>query len=192
MVKSEISKILHSKRSLCFIFLLIIIPVIDFWMQLKDIRFASGYDEYLKHPAMAGFLSASTSGHLPQMLFFWMFPLFTIIIYSNFIIQEKKCGLTSSLVVRIGQRKYYKFKMILSFCVFSTVVFVSLLLNFFMVLVVFHHGQSFEGLEQLLNDKMFTGSFLGWEIKHAYLNYIIFTITTSVICGLCEIGRAHV
>ena len=72
-MKYEFNRVRHTKRSLFFIGLIILIPMLDLLMNVQSTfgdywRYPAAYHYHLTsrnvlHPAMAGFLSGSSIGH---------------------------------------------------------------------------------------------------------------------------------
>lgn len=189
-MKYEFNRVRHTKRSLFFIGLIILIPMLDLLMNVQSTfgdywRYPAAYHYHLAsrnvlHPAMAGFLSGSSIGHFGQMLYMWILPLYSLLIYSDFYIQEKKLGLNNAILTRVAKKRLVMTRLNASFVLMSGITLISLLLNYFLAIIIFHGGTSFQGLEQTVKGahRLFVIS-----MAHPYAAYLIYLVVFAVMAG---------
>jgi hypothetical protein len=165
-----------------FIIFLLLIPLIDLLMNWNGNTMIS--KEYVLHPSMASFLSGHSMGHITQMLYIWMLPLYLLITYCDYYIQEKKVGYNIMLLSRISKRDLIKSKMIISFFVPFLISFISVSLNFVLANIIFKGGVYFSGLERFVARGI---NILHISIQHPIITYIIYILVFSLITGGCGI-----
>ncbi len=139
--------------------------------------------ETLLHPSKASFLSGSSQGHVAQMLLIWVLPIYFLIIYSDFYIQEKKLGYSNITFTKLSKKKFLSIRFFVTFFLPFTIVLISLLLNFILAVVIFHGGQSFQGMESYSNPH----PLLSYSLNNPYLAYIGYIFIFSLIAGCCGV-----
>lgn len=194
MLISEVHRILVNRKSKFFIFLIFIIPCID----LLSNCYTYFYDflihpeayggevpkENILHPSKASFLSGTSQGHVAQMLLIWVLPLYLLIIYSDFHIQEKKIGYSNILLTKLSRKQFLSTRFFLSFFLPFIIILISLVINFALSIIVFHGGQSFQGMESFSDTNQ---SLLTVSLNNPYLVYIVYILIFSLIAGGCGI-----
>ena len=186
MIKSELNRIFKSRKSIITLFIIAIMPIIDFFMHIYgEILVYGGYNPtFIFHPVYSSFLSGSSIGSFTQILFFWLLPLYFLIIYSDSASIDLKNKYSIPLITRIGKQEYYKTKFKIAFLFPFISVFAILTLNLLLNILIFHSGTSFAGLEGYYN------TFDNWSsfgFTHPYIYYLIYIITNSFICAGCSI-----
>ncbi len=194
MLKKEILTIFYSKKTIILICVLFTIPIIDLGLFIYTSRLydfflhPESYDgsidpSLLTHPTRAAFLSAASRGHLVQMVYIWLLPIFLLNLYSDHSISENLKGYTNIITTRIKKSTYIKAKFLVSFLFSFILVFTSMMLNYVVSILIFKGGQDFSGLDLLLGDSsLYTFSF-----NYPYLTYFIFILIFSISSGLCGI-----
>lgn len=192
IIESEVLRILKSKRTIFFICVMLIIPIIDLCININSV-----YGDYFTHreaykyglsshmimaPAIASFLSGTSQGHIPQMLLIWVLPLYLMIIYSDSYIQERKVGYNVIIFSQVSRKKIVTTRLSISFLVPFIISFVSMLLNFLLANIVFMGGEDLHGAQFMLG----TGdmdSFRELCYNHLNLTYCIYIVVYSIIAG---------
>lgn len=194
MLSKEIIGIIKSKRNFIFIILIMIIPLVDtiqgvFSGRLGDyLSNPSSYSSkpsgnLLLHPAFASFLSATTHGHLWQMIVVWLLPVFILNMFSDGYVLEKNKNYTNFVYTRCKKKKYMCSKYFIAYVVPSIVLFISLLLNFGIVQIIYSGGTSFGGLEIFKGEN----NYLGYELNNPNQTYFIYIIMASLCAGFCGV-----
>jgi len=191
MVKSELTRIMKSKKGKIITGLILGIPFIDFLLHVYEEIILYGEFDKLKpglarfiHPVYAGFLCGSAAEEILQLIFFCVIPVFFLILYSDSYISDMKCGYIDCSVSRSDRSKYFRNKFITAFGMPFLLMLVSLVFNLICNVTVFHGGMSFRGLEQFyeLMDNWFVFGY-----KNPYMYYLAYVLAYSVICGLSSI-----
>lgn len=210
MLKKEILSVFKEKRTLLIILIIVLIPVIDLFIEYKqmNVAYARKHEEeiiardlnmkkecekdgskyftnWISHPANASFLARNTKGHTSQVMLLWLLPFFILNMISDRYISEKRMGYTDIILSRVSKKKYYLTKYISSFLMPFSVFMISLCLNFILSQIAFRGGYSFLGIEALFEDKYE----LWFRLEGKYPNqiYVIYILTTSVLAGICGI-----
>lgn len=191
MIKSELCRIIKSTKGKMIIGMIIGMPFLDFILHVYEDVIAYGdYDKLsfglhrFCHPTYASFLSGSSIGKFLQISFFWMLPLYFLILYSDSYITDKKFGYNVCLISRIGKKEYFKNKFRLAFLLPLILVLISFGFNLFCNFTVFHGGQSFRGYEQFYEDM---DSWFIWGYKNPYIYYPVYIAADAYICALCSV-----
>lgn len=194
-LKSELYKIIKSKRSMFFILLIFVLPCIDliiniyyqygdFWMN-KEAYGGELLKGEIVAPSIASFLTGSNQGHIMQMLFAWILPMYIMLIYGQFYIEERKCGYNSIIFTKMNRVKIIKTKFLTAFLVPFTISLISLFFNFICAQLFFHGGENFNGLESLADVSKFS-MFVFSHPNFAYVGYIIvFAMITGAYGVVC-------
>ena len=186
MIKSELDRVLKSTKGRVALILILIMPIIDLLMHIYgEIIVYGGFESYqFFHPTYASFLSGSSVGHFTQILFFWMLPLYFLILYSDSYTTDMKSGYYTSLISRIGKREYFKTKFKIAFLLPFIIMFLSLTLNLIISFLLFHSGYSLGGLEYYYETM---NRWFQFGYRNPYLYYFIYIITDSLICALASV-----
>lgn len=184
MIQSELTRIFKSTKGKIIITLLFLLPLVDFLQHIyNDIIVFGTYDPE-NHPVFTSFLSSSSMGHFTQILLSFILPLYFLILYDDSYTIDRNSGYLKCLISRKGRRDYYLTKFKISFFMPSIIMFLSLILNFFMCLIIFHSGTSFGGMEDFYQTM---NSWFVFGYNHPYLYYFIYIISYCLVCGLCSI-----
>lgn len=201
LIKSELYKMLKSKKSIFFIVLMILIPFIDllsntlnvyrdYWLNKEE--YVHGIVSSMKlNPAMGSFLSGSSHGHISQMLLIWIMPIYLMIIYSDTYISEVKYGYNNIVFTKSDRRKIVRQRFVISFALGFAVSFVGLFLNYIISNIVFYGGTDMHGLEYAEYESGFIALCLG-NPNIAYLFYVIVYCLIAGGCGIICTGISFV
>lgn len=195
LIKSEIYRILKSRRGMSFVILMFIIPFIDLILNAFRVFYdyitnpgvyRSGLSHSsILHPTYAAFLTGSSEGHIPQMLLIWILPLYLMIIYSDSYIQERKAGYNNILFSKVTREKLVSSRFAVSFLMPFIISFVSLTINFVLSNIIFHGGTDMMGAEYTLASDL--KPFLLFCYEHPNLIYCVYIFVYSIIAGGCGI-----
>ena len=192
-IKSELIKILRSKRAKLFLSLIFLMPLADLAINIFNIygdyllhkeAYVTGFAKStILHPAYASYLSGSSIGHIPQMLLIWVLPIYLMIIYSDSYIREVREGYAPTVFSRMDRKRIIKDRFKLSFILPFVASFLSLLVNFLLSHIAFWGGSSMNGLEMYIE----TQDFFAWSIQNANIAYIGYVVVYSLIAGGCGV-----
>lgn len=191
MIKSEMYRIFKSRKGKISISLILAIPFLDFILHVyEDVIFYGDYDKLrfglhrFCHPAYASFLCGSSIGNFLQISFFWMLPLYFLILYSDSYITDQKYGYDVCLISRIGKKEYFKNKFKIAFGFTFIIVLVSFTFNLLCNIIAFHGGHNFRGYEQFWETM---DSWFIWGYKNPYIYYPIYMVVDAFLCALSSI-----
>jgi hypothetical protein len=191
MIKSELSRTIKSTKGKIAIGLIFGMPFLDFLLHVYEDIVAYGDYDKLKfglsrflNPAYAGFLSGSSIGKFLQISFFWMLPLYFLILYSDNYITDLKYGYNVCLASRVGKKKYFKNKFEIAFLLPLVITLFSFTFNLICNAIIFHGGNNFRGYEQFYETM---DSWFVWGYRNPYIYYFIYLIADAAICALSSI-----
>jgi len=194
MISKEILGIIKSKRNRIFILLILLIPLLDLTQGVLTGRlgdYICNPDAYsqrpsgnlLTHPAFASFLSATTHGHLWQMIVVWLMPVFALNMFSDGYVLERSRKYTNMIYMRCEKRKYMQSKFVVAFIVPTLILGTSLMLNFGISQIIYRGGTSFNGLEIFKGE----GGYFGYIFNNPNKVYFIYILMASIVTGLCSV-----
>lgn len=178
-MKSQFSKVLRNKLSRIVILAIIFIPCVEI-IQLLSADYYDGL--YL---ANAFYLSASTLGHVTQIILLWFLPLYLLVICSDDPIQDKKTGVRDIWISKSGKKNYFFVKITTSFIVSFSVIFLTLAINF-LINSLFFDMAGFSSVNNY--DGVLGETLLKKQVESPYLSIFLFSLVTSFFAGL--IGAA--
>lgn len=191
MIKSELSKTIKSTKGKIVIGLVFGMPFLDFLLHVYEDVIAYGdYDKFsfglhrFLHPAYAGFLSGSSISNFLQISFFWMLPLYFLILYSDSYTTDLKYGYNICLISRVGKKKYFKNKFKIAFWLPLLLVLLSFTFNLICNVIMFHGGRNYRGYEQFYETM---DTWFIWGYKNPYIYYPIYIIANAIICALSSV-----
>ena len=133
-------RLTHNKKTKFIVLCIMAIVMIDIFILIGNVS------ESWIMPHLATFLAASSLGHMMQILLIWFLPIFLLIMCADSYIQDYKTGYHYIVATKKGRYAYYK-TMLLGNMSFSFLVMVGcLLLNMFIVYLVFRNGEFDTGL----------------------------------------------
>lgn len=180
MFNSHLQRIVRNKINLIAFIILLLIPMFEI---VQLLIYQSNSAETF-HPAFAFFLSSSSIGHAPQILLMWFLPIYLLLMGADDAIQDYKTGYRNILISKVGRRNYFKEKLATSFIISSFTMFISLLINFLLVSIIFANGTFSKGLMEmeLSGNQLFT-----FSIAHPFIAIFLFSIISSFLAGLAGI-----
>ena len=187
MFRHEFMLIRKNKKTkiiISFLLLLVIADLILAWYQNIGIQYPVKVTDpdNIIHPAFASFLSASTEGHITQMLYLWLLPIHLLLIYCDLPVSERQSGYTSLLYTKLEKRNCLKIRLIFSFLFSFFIVFVTLVINYIGCILIFWTGTDFRGgrLDDYPDHLVYT-----FSMKHPYSAYFLYIVMTAFIAGGC-------
>lgn len=183
MLNSHLCRLRHNKMTWLLFAVIILIPFIEILLVLKQTALSS--ESY--HPSFAFFLSAASIGHAPQIILLWCLPLYLLLLGVDDAVQDAQTGYKFILITKVGKKKYIQEKMITAFIMSFFVMLTSLLINFVILLIIFHDGTFMKGLE---NAHLEGNILFNWSIANPYLTVLIFILVASILAGFCGLVGA--
>ncbi len=186
-----IERILRDKIKLAFIIFLFLIPLLDIGQILRDLYFAwgQGWEAEPPEPRYAAFSALYTVGtnHMLHKIMFWFLPIYLLIIVGEDSLEDQDVGYSIILKSRMSRKQYIVGKAKNSFLLSFLIVFMSLMLNYILLQLIFdqggHIGQSIEGAP---DDQIYVIGY--YHPVAANLANILMTAILSGLIGL--IGTA--
>ncbi|MDC7301159.1 hypothetical protein [Agathobacter ruminis] len=174
----EIEKTRRDWKKVLILLVLILIPLLDAGILYFDVYsdywfYPEDYPNGPSHmhrfiPTVAAFLSGNSHGHLMQMIFIFLMPIYIMIMNADSYLQEKSCGYLSTCYTRISRKTYLMNKWKSAFSISTGVTLVAILLNLVVCYVLFWGGT-------------WTG---GGNEEDALYIYLIYVISFCLIVGL--------
>jgi ABC-type transport system involved in multi-copper enzyme maturation permease subunit len=188
MVKYELKVIFKDKKFYMILLLFVVLMMYDLslnhWNYFEAIDFHSRRDYtnllQLGHPAHVSYLSATSMGHIAQMIIEWLLPIYILYIYGDHIIHERKSGYYNLLLLKSGKKRVIISKYIIAFFIGFIVMLIPLILNYIVSIFFFYGGKDFYGatLADFPDHLVFA-----FSMKHPYIAYSIYIIVMSIISG---------
>lgn len=192
MLKHEFDMLKKDKKAILVFLILLGVVLFDLYRQYVaefiDMGFMGRWDypakwiKWLDHPANASFLSSSLEGHISQMLYLWILPVYLLLIYCDKSIAESRSGYFAVMMIKQGKKKFLKTKFQFSFLMGFAVVFFTLFLNYILAIVFFWGGPDFDGLELAYFPTHVVFTF---SMKYPYVAYFLYIIAVSILSGGC-------
>lgn len=189
MFGHEWNMIMKDRRTKLIFLFMIGLVVFDLYRQYDSWFFEMGYlgkweyasVEDILHPAEAAFLSATTIGHIAQMLYLWFLPVYLLLMYCDKAIAETKSGYFNVLILKVGKKKVLRTKYKFAFLLGFLTTFSSLMINYIATIILFGGGKE-QGLEvsSYPDHIIFTLS-----MQHPYTSYFIYILVVAVLAGGC-------
>lgn len=180
MLKSELNRYVHDRRTRIFAILIIAIPILDFIQVLFSQDFiAFGDPKYRFNPIVASFLSGSQAEHYGQIIFVWFMPILLLGLCADRVIRDHKEQYDVTQIMRLGKKRYYLVGLMVNGIFAFVITGIGLVLNYLLALLVFHGGKDFL-TDDLENTNMLTSE-LSWQYDHTVLTMLIVTIMTDLL-----------
>ncbi|WP_271001988.1 hypothetical protein [Listeria seeligeri] len=175
-MKSQLTYLLNNKTTRGMFILILLIPCVEI-IQLYIMMKPDGIDI---HPAFAFFLAGSSRSHITQILLLWFLPILGLLLGTDSSIQEYQTGVRNIVINKIGKKAYILQKLATSFILCFITMFVTLLLNFILVSIIFRGGTYKMGLNGLgaLN------SLFDISMQNPYLADIGFGFVACLMAGM--------
>lgn len=175
-IKSELYKILNSKKSIFFIIWMMLIPLFDLLYIYKAYEIYAG-----RNPALTGFLA--TGSFQSRGLLILFMPIYLMLIYSDTYISEVRYGYNNIVFTKLSRKTIIKQRFIVSFALPFIISLVSLVLNFVIVHIIFRGGTGMDCLYFECNSDYF----LSLCYSNPNITYILYMIVYCLISGGCGI-----
>ena len=193
MLKKELMDTAKSKKTWMAAVALFLLPMADLVRKILYTyapywQYSEMYPDGLQpsnilHPSYAGFLAGGIPTHAFQQLWFWIIPIWCLLLYGDSCVREYRCGYDILLDTRASKRKVFWTKNLAGFIVGFSIAFVSVLVNYLLCVIIFHGGTSFSGMEQMVGSEYVSAMF-NFSLTHPILTYCLYMLSFSVICGL--------
>lgn len=134
-------RILRDKIKLCFIFLLLFIPLLDIGTIIWNLYRTP--EMPMPDPRYAAFCALYTVGnaHILHKIMFWFLPIYLLIIAGEDSLEDIDTGYRNVLQSRMTKCQYVLGKAKNAFCISFLIIFVSLILNYGLLQIVFFKGE---------------------------------------------------
>lgn len=185
MFQSHLMRIWKNPLSRIITLLLLVFPsleLIQFFIQRQQV-IQSGGHAYVFHPAFAIFQSSELTQGMLHSLYFWFLPMFLLLLAADDALTDRRTGYYNVVVLKIGRKRYFIEKILTSFLVSFAVIVLGLLLNFFIVHIVFHGGHYSQALELALDMDSEMNPMFAWSVAHPYRTDAIFIFLAGLISG---------
>lgn len=189
MLKHEIYLIKHNKRAWIVFGFLLFLVLSDltkiYWMNFTAYGYVWKTDyknlASMMHPAKGAFLSAVTEGHINQMMYKWLLPIYLLLIYCDKTIEEIRSGYFSVMMLREGKKQFLKSKYKCAFVMGFMIVFLTLFINFILSIIMLHGGK-----DMGMDISYFpTHPIFVFSLKYPYIAYSIYIMIVSILGGGC-------
>lgn len=171
MIKSEIKSIFRAKSRIILAAVIVLLIGADAF-----ITYMNNPD---LHPAYAAFLSNSG---VVRIIITAFLPLYSMYMCADSYIRDRANGYSTIIISRVGRKKYLRDRLAAAFLIPCGLVFTGMVLNLFLVLLLFNGGQDTAGFDMIAAN--FQEDFLTFEYNHPYAAYIMFMVLGSVASGL--------
>lgn len=175
MYKSHLKRILGNPIKVSILLLLLIFPSMEVFQLMQQLNGL----ELTRSIYTLFFLSGAGRGHLFQVIYLWLLPLYLLIIVGDDSCIDEKIGYKYALMGRAGKNKYLREKWRTSFGIAGVIMFVSLLFNVILICLVFNSRCS----DQYLTDNMQGTTLESIYISYPLWSYFAFMIIASIISG---------
>lgn len=134
------------------------------------------------YPEECFFLRCSSvmNHHMLQSIFIWPLPLYMLAFFSTMNWRERKSGYEIAVISRMGKNNYLRKNMLLSFCGGFLIIFLSMFLNMLFTFIAFNGGK----LTQIESDQLVHDGFIRWQIDHALLANLLFSLIIAFVAGI--------
>jgi len=178
MYKSHLKRIIYNPLKVLVIGMMIVFPSLEVFQliyQLKDFELTRTIYKLF-------FLSGASRGHLFQIIYLWILPLYLLFVVSDDCCTDEKNGYKYILLSKLGRKKYLTEKWKISFILSFSIMFISLILNMILVYIFFASRCSDIYLSQ---EMMGTTDVLkNIFINYPLLSYFVYIFIASLITGL--------
>lgn len=171
MIKNEIISIFRAKSRIVLVAVIVLLIGAD--------AFIAYMDNPNLYPAYAAFLSRAGIVSVVVTAFV---PLYSMYICADSYLRDRTNGYSVVIISRVGRKKYLRNKIIVSFLVPFGLILMGMVINLFMVLLLFNGGYDTAGFNNIavnLQENFFT-----FEYNHPLISYIMFMVSGSVTLGL--------
>lgn len=179
MIKTNIFYIFKSLKVKITLLTLCVIALI----QCIDAIVNSGFEKLYgnPNPAFISLLSNNTNIHY-TLIFLWIMPILLILSFANNCNTEKKTGLKNIYYIKSKRNAYWGSKIVVSFLYSFIVCIIPLIINLLLNYLFLHGGDYFFMMETYPEEVI--GEYVYFSIRHPYLVYIGYILSTSLVVGL--------
>lgn len=178
MYKSHIQRIFQNPIKLSVLIILVFIPSFEVLQLIFQLR----HFELERTVYKLFFLSGAGRGHLFQVIYLWLLPLYVLFIVSDDSCYDEKIGYKYALMSRIGRKIYIKEKWFTSFIFATLIMFVSLLLNVVFVYLAF--GSRCSDIYITKDLVGMSGILERLSLSYPLSTYFIYIMIASIVSGL--------
>ena len=179
MISTNFFYIFKSLKSKITLLTLCIIALI----QCIDAIANSGFEKLYgnPNPAFISLLSNNTNIHY-TLIFLWIMPVLLILSFANNCNNERKIGLKNIYCIKVKRHTYWGSKIIVSFLYSFVICIIPLMINLLLNHIFLHGGNYFFMMETYPEDVI--GEYIFFSIRHPYLIYFGYILSTSLVIGL--------
>lgn len=173
MFKSHLRRIFFDYRKIVLLAILLLLPsmeVIQLIVQYSRLGYPNKYNMY--------FLSGCGRGHVFQVIYLWLMPIYLLLFMGDDAIIDSKLGYKNILVSKTGKKKYVLEKVLINFFVPFIIVIVALLINCIFVNILGGDRPWITEAEGV------TDGLSSLYIHHPMIAYYGFALVTAFFCGL--------
>lgn len=183
MLKSELNRYIHDRRTWIFAILIILIPLLDFIQVLISQYFSDFSDpKYRFNPLVASFLSGSQAEHYGQVIFIWFMPILLLGLCADRAIRDRKTHYDVMQMIRFGKKRFYAVNLMVNGILAFTTTGIGLVINYLLALLVFHGGKDF--LSDDLENPNLMSAMLSWQYNHTVLTMLIVTLAAILLATI--------
>lgn len=178
-------RILRDRIKLVFIFILLLIPLLNIVEIFHDLTLAP--ESSMPDPRYIAFSALYTGGnnHMLYRIMFWFLPIYLLIITGEDSLEDYDTGYSNILQSRMSRKQYIWGKARNSFCFSFLVIFLSLMLNYCLLQLIFHgceHNWIEPNLYPAEENRMYT---IGYD--HPVTVTLASIVMTAIFSGLISL-----
>lgn len=174
MIKNEIKSVFRAKSRIILAIVIVLLIGID--------AFITYMSRPNLNPAYAAFLSRS--GIISTVIIVFA-PLYSMYMCADSYLRDRVNGYGAVIISRVGRKKYLRDKFVVAFLIPCGLVLTGMILNLFLVMLLFNGGQDTAGFDMIAAN--FQEDFIAFEYNHPMVAYIMFMILGSVASGFCSV-----
>lgn len=178
MYKSHFKRIIYNPLKMLIVIMMVMIPSLEVFQLVYQLR----NFELTRTIYKLFFLSGAGRGHLFQIIYLWILPLYLLFIVADDCCTDEKTGYKYTLLSKLGKNKYLSEKWKMSFGISFSIMFISLILNIILVYIFFASRCSDIYLSQEMMGV--TGGLKSFFINYPLLSYFAYIFIASLIAGL--------
>lgn len=169
-------RIIHNKLKLGVLIFALLLPLVETVQIIIDV-FYWGVPKY--NPNYVTFL-AGYRGRLAYNIYFWILPVYFLIIASEDAVQDQKTGYRLMMIEREGKKKYVIDKLLGSFLISFMIMMIGILINFIFLHIILNGGK------EVIFDT--TGTTPAWFFQlcldHPVMANFLYGIEASLMAGI--------
>jgi len=184
----NLQRLLGDKRKILIILFLLLLPSIEVIQYIYE---KNAFGVELPYPLYATFLSCYARGHIFHSIYFWILPIYILILTIETCVEDYTTGNKNIIMSRIGKEKYSVMRICEGFLVPFFIVLLGLLLNMVFVMIVCRGGTAtIYGNHPLFFNKDTMPDTLLFKIsyEHPMITNIIYALFTALYAGIIGIS----